>query len=115
MLQNTWDNLKRPARERYLALAQTGAGGEPLTELENLVLDVLGRDSAYIVGIANKATRPSFARSTTNSNSVVASHVFTAANSSSFNGSIASHLDGANSLDDTSYSTFEHNATGMEC
>ena len=57
--------MKRPVRAKYLALQKSGAGGQSLSELENLVLDVVGRDSAYMNGIPNKAGPPSFAKQQT--------------------------------------------------
>ena len=49
-------------REKWLLLQKSGSGGQSLTELDNLVLDVVGRESAFMKGINNKSGLPSFAK-----------------------------------------------------
>ncbi len=45
-----------------MALKRSGAGGDSFTELENRVLDLVGRESALVIGIENKTNPPSFAK-----------------------------------------------------
>jgi hypothetical protein len=40
-----WHNLKRSVQKKYQESMRTGATGDTLSELEEVVLDVIGRDS----------------------------------------------------------------------
>lgn len=46
--------MRRKVRESN----QTGSGGTKLTELDNLILDAIGRDSPYMTGIDRGADDP---------------------------------------------------------
>jgi hypothetical protein len=54
--------LKTPICNKYVALKKSGAAGDSFSELENRVLDLVGRESAIIMGIENKSNPPSFAK-----------------------------------------------------
>lgn len=41
-------------------MGKTGAGGQYLSEIDHVVLDILGRDSAYLNGVGKKAGPPNF-------------------------------------------------------
>ena len=58
--QNRWDNIKQKTRDIYQQIAKTGAGGQILSEIDNIVLDILGRESAYLQGVGKKAGPPNF-------------------------------------------------------
>ena len=61
--RSNWDYMKQVTRTKYLNLRKSGAGGEEqLTELDHMILDVVGRESPYMVGIGNKSNPPSFAK-----------------------------------------------------
>jgi len=93
-----------------LALQKTGAAGKPLTELDNLILDVIGRESAYVKGIANKSAPPSFSNAVSNHDSTLAS------TSHALNVSALSHLETDTFLNETgtSYVAFENGASGNQ-
>ena len=55
--QSVWDNLKRRTVEKA---AKSWAGGVVLTRVENLVLDAIGKDGAYLNGVGHAAPYPSF-------------------------------------------------------
>ena len=61
--RSNWDYMKQVTRTKYLNLRKSGVGGkEQLTKLDNMILDVVGRDSLYMVGIGNKSNPTSFAK-----------------------------------------------------
>ena len=55
-----WENLKRRTVEKADNAAKSGAGGIVLSRVENLVLDAIGKDGAYLNGIGNEAPYPRF-------------------------------------------------------
>ena len=46
--------------EKQDKAAKSGAGGVVLTRVENLVLDAIGKDGAYLNGVGHEAPYPSF-------------------------------------------------------
>ncbi len=58
--QNRWDNIKQRTRDVYQQLGKTGGRGQILSEIDNIVLDILGRDSAYLCGVGKKSGPPNF-------------------------------------------------------
>ena len=55
-----WDNLKRRTVEKADKAGKSGAGGVLLTRVDNLVLDAIGKDGAYLNGVGLAAPYPSF-------------------------------------------------------
>lgn len=54
-----WNNLKRPVTQKLTQLSATGGspGAHPeFTDVENAVLDIIGRDSAAVVGLPVRET-----------------------------------------------------------
>jgi hypothetical protein len=43
--------MKRSTQNKKRILAQTGAGGKDYTELDEIMLDILGRDTAQAIGL----------------------------------------------------------------
>ncbi len=58
--QNRWDNIKQKTRDTFQQIGKTGAGGQIFSEIDNIVLDILGRDSAYLNGVGKKSGPPNF-------------------------------------------------------
>ena len=52
--------MKRSTIKKRDAAAKSGAGGVILTRLDNLVLDAIGRDGAYLNGVGHEAPYPTF-------------------------------------------------------
>jgi len=48
---NEWGNMSRLIQEKYRKSRQTGRKGISLTTLDNLVLDIVGRETANITAI----------------------------------------------------------------
>ncbi len=46
-----WSNLKNGVLKRYRASLKSGAQGDSLSPLDNLVMDILGRDSPKVKGV----------------------------------------------------------------
>ena len=55
-----WNNLKRKAVKKYNDGKKTGAAGSKLTELDNIVLDIVGRESVKINALNIEDTPISF-------------------------------------------------------
>ena len=47
---------------------QTGAAGQTLTQLDNIILDVIGQDSSYLQGLHQRDDPPVFASGSTENN-----------------------------------------------
>ena len=60
LFQSVWDNMKRRTVEKADKAAKSGAGGVILTKVDNLVLDAIGKDGAYLKGVGRAAPYPSF-------------------------------------------------------
>ena len=60
LFQSLWDNLKRRTIEKADMAKKSGAGGVVLTRVENLVLDAIGKDGAYLNGVGFQAPYPTF-------------------------------------------------------
>ena len=57
-IQDIWGYQKLKVRTKIRHSKKTGSEGSKLTELDNLVLDAVGRDSPYMTGIDSNATDP---------------------------------------------------------
>ena len=59
-----WYNLKKSSQTKYRNSLKSGAAGSKLTELDECVMDVLGRQSANVMGLNLPDMDISFAAST---------------------------------------------------
>ena len=57
--ETLWDNMKRSTTKKVQLNNQTGQGGSnQLTDLDEAVLDIIGRDSVYLNGTGLEDDRP---------------------------------------------------------
>jgi len=52
--------MKRSVTQKLESSNQTGAKGSKLTELDHIVIDVIGRDSTYLNGLGEEDEPPKF-------------------------------------------------------
>ncbi len=63
-----WYNLKKSSQTKYRNSLKSGAAGSKLTELDECVMDILGRQSANVIGLNLPDMDISFAASTITAN-----------------------------------------------
>jgi hypothetical protein len=65
-----WYNLKKSSQTKYRNSLKSGEAGSKLTDLDECVMDVLGRQSANVIGLNLPDMDLSFATSTVSNNNI---------------------------------------------
>ena len=60
IFQDIWGYMRASAVRKVEKSNQSGAGGSKLTELDNIILDVIGRESSYLNGLNQADEAPAF-------------------------------------------------------
>ena len=60
---NDWGNLRRCVVQKFTKSMKSGEGGSELTELDNIVLDTIGRESSNVKALAVQDIVPNFTKS----------------------------------------------------
>jgi hypothetical protein len=58
--QTTWDNMVRSTKKKKFSNESTGAAPVTMTELDEVILDIIGRDSAALSGLGQEDEPPTF-------------------------------------------------------
>jgi anti-sigma28 factor (negative regulator of flagellin synthesis) len=58
--QTTWDNMVRSTKKKKVNNESTGAAPATMTEVDEVILDVIGRDSAALNGLGQDDDAPTF-------------------------------------------------------
>jgi hypothetical protein len=67
-----WQNLRRQTLNKFIESKKTGAGGSTLTALDNIILDIVGRDSVKINALNIEDSPVVFGQMATQNETIVA-------------------------------------------